>query len=208
MIVVICRYRYILNKSHFRKQNTFKVYVDRNTIQVSQNLSSGLFLEEFSYKLFRESTYFSNIPLVDLGDVFAFWAVFVTSQKLQNEDWIVEVSLSHILHAQNLFKNSFHERYLSYRRQSIVDVQLLIEWFSISYEFVLSYILKPVTRQMTVDQARSLYARLDHHRLGQITLRSVQITLKQDRSDKPWTRHSHPRLGYSYSQGISNYFQF
>ena len=34
MIVVICRYWYNLNKWHSRKQNIFKVFVDRNTIQM------------------------------------------------------------------------------------------------------------------------------------------------------------------------------
>lgn len=190
MIVVICRYRYILNKSHFRKQNTFKVYVDRNTIQVSQNLSSGLFLEEFSYKLFRESTYFSNIPLVDLGDVFAFRAVFVTSQKLQNEDWIVEVSLSHILDAQNLFKNSFHERYLSYRRQSIVDVQLLIEWFSISYEFDKTSNTLDDRRpsQIALRQTRSPQAGLDHPAVGLDHLKTRQVRQTLDQTQPPQTR--------------------
>ena len=35
MIVVICRYWYNLNKWHSRKQNMFKVFVDRNIIQIS-----------------------------------------------------------------------------------------------------------------------------------------------------------------------------
>ena len=52
-------------------------------------------------------------------------------------------------------KNLFQERYVSYRSQSTVNVQLLIEWYSISYKFVLKYVLKQVTSYITLDQTRS-----------------------------------------------------
>ena len=52
-------------------------------------------------------------------------------------------------------KNLFQERYVSYRSQSTVNVQLLIEWYSMSYKFVLKYVLKQVTSYITLDQTRS-----------------------------------------------------
>ena len=149
----------------------FKVYVDRNTILLSQNLNSGLFFDKFSYKGSREYIYFFHVSFVDFENVFALWSILgqVRSCKVMTGLWRFHNVTSQTPRACSkiLFRKD-----VSYRSQSTVNVQLLIEWF---------FIIRVCTKVRTKTGNK-----LHHPRPDQITL--DQAISPRDQSRSHWYR--------------------